>query len=139
MTRAWLLLDLDDLRALLVFVAENRKQISTEYGLVSTQSIGAIQRSLLRLEQEGGDAFFGEPALELNDLMRTDLGGRGIVNILAADQLILKPRLYSSFLLWLLSELFENLPEVGDLDKPKHYDILIADVCVHPCQAVAYR
>jgi DNA helicase HerA-like ATPase len=87
--------------------------------LVSTQSIGAIQRSLLRLEQEGGDAFFGEPALELIDLMRTDLGGRGIVNILAADQLILKPRLYSSFLLWLLSELFENLPEVGDLDKPK--------------------
>jgi DNA helicase HerA-like ATPase len=74
---------------------------------------------LLRLEQEGGDAFFGEPALELIDLMRTDLGGRGIVNILAADQLILKPRLYSSFLLWLLSELFENLPEVGDLDKPK--------------------
>ena len=117
--QGWLLLDLDDLRALLVFVAENRKQISTEYGLVSTQSIGAIQRSLLRLEQEGGDSFFGEPALELNDLMRTDLGGRGIVNILAADQLILKPRLYSSFLLWLLSELFENLPEVGDLDKPK--------------------
>jgi DNA helicase HerA-like ATPase len=117
--QGWLLLDLDDLRALLTFVAENRKQISTEYGLVSTQSIGAIQRSLLRLEQQGGDAFFGEPALELNDLMRTDLNGRGIVNILAADQLILKPRLYSSFLLWLLSELFENLPEVGDLDKPK--------------------
>jgi DNA helicase HerA-like ATPase len=115
----WLLLDLDDLRALLGFVAENRKQISTEYGLVSTPSIGAIQRSLLRLEQEGGDAFFGEPALELNDLMRTDLDGRGIVNILAADQLILKPRLYSSFLLWMLSELFENLPEVGDLDQPK--------------------
>jgi DNA helicase HerA-like ATPase len=115
----WLLLDLDDLRALLGFVAENRKQISTEYGLVSTPSIGAIQRALLRLEQQGGDAFFGEPALELADLMRTDLNGRGIVNILAADQLILKPRLYSSFLLWMLSELFENLPEVGDLDKPK--------------------
>ncbi len=115
----WLLLDLDDLRALLNFVAENRKEISTEYGLVSAPSIGAIQRSLLRLETDGGEQFFGEPALELADLMRTDLSGRGIVNILAADQLILKPRLYSSFLLWLLSELFENLPEVGDLEKPK--------------------
>lgn len=114
-----LLLDLDDLRALLGFVADNRKEISTQYGLVSTQSIAAIQRSLLTLEREGGEALFGEPALELNDLMRTDLSGRGIINILMADQLILKPRLYSSFLLWLLSELFENLPEVGDLDKPK--------------------
>ena len=114
-----LLLDLDDLRALLGFVADNRKEISTRYGLVSTQSIAAIQRSLLALEREGGKALFGEPALELNDLMRTDLSGRGIINILMADQLILKPRLYSSFLLWLLSELFENLPEVGDLDKPK--------------------
>jgi DNA helicase HerA-like ATPase len=114
-----LLLDLDDLRALLGFVADNRKQISTQYGLVSTQSVAAIQRSLLALEREGGKALFGEPALELNDLMRTDLSGRGIINILMADQLILKPRLYSSFLLWLLSELFENLPEVGDLDKPK--------------------
>jgi hypothetical protein len=113
------LLDLDDLRALLGFVADNRKEISTRYGLVSTQSIAAIQRSLLALEREGGKALFGEPALELNDLMRTDLSGRGIINILMADQLILKPRLYSSFLLWLLSELFENLPEVGDLDKPK--------------------
>ena len=114
-----LLLDLDDLRALLGFVADNRKEISTRYGLVSTQSVAAIQRSLLALEREGGKALFGEPALELNDLMRTDLSGRGIINILMADQLILKPRLYSSFLLWLLSELFENLPEVGDLDKPK--------------------
>jgi DNA helicase HerA-like ATPase len=114
-----LLLDLDDLRALLGFVADNRKEISTQYGLVSTQSVAAIQRTLLSLEREGGEAFFGEPALELNDLLRTDLSGRGIVNILVADQLILKPRLYSSFLLWLLSELFENLPEVGDLDKPK--------------------
>ena len=114
-----LLLDLDDLRALLRFVADNRKEISTQYGLVSTQSVAAIQRALLSLEREGGKALFGEPALELNDLMRTDLSGRGIINILAADQLILKPRLYSSFLLWLLSELFENLPEVGDLDKPK--------------------
>ncbi len=114
-----LLLDLDDLRALLNFVADKRKEVSTQYGLVNTQSIAAIQRSLLTLEREGGKALFGEPALELNDLMRTDLSGRGIISILAADQLILKPRLYSSFLLWLLSELFENLPEVGDLDKPK--------------------
>lgn len=114
-----LLLDLDDLRSLLTFVAENRKEISKEYGLVSTQSISAIQRALLGLERDGGEAFFGEPALELTDLMRTDLSGRGVINILAADQLILKPRLYSSFLLWMLSELFENLPEVGDLEKPK--------------------
>jgi uncharacterized protein len=114
-----LLLDLDDLRALLGFVADNRKEISTQFGLVSTQSIAAIQRSLLSMEREGGETFFGEPALELSDLMRTDLSGRGIVNVLTADQLILKPRLYSSFLLWLLSELFENLPEVGDLDKPR--------------------
>lgn len=114
-----LLLDLDDLRALLGFVADNRNKISTEYGLVSTQSVAAIQRALLSLEREGGKSFFGEPALELNDLMRTDLSGRGIINILAADQLILKPRLFSSFLLWLLSELFENLPEVGDLEKPR--------------------
>ncbi len=114
-----LLLDLDDLRALLGFVADNYKDISKQYGLVSTQSIAAIQRALLSLDREGGSSLFGEPALELNDLLRTDLSGRGIINILAADQLILKPRLYSSFLLWLLSELFENLPEVGDLDKPK--------------------
>ena len=114
-----LLLDLDDLRALLGFVADNHKEISAQYGLVSTQSVAAVQRALLSLEREGGKSFFGEPALELNDLLRTDLSGRGIINILAADQLILKPRLYSSFLLWLLSELFENLPEVGDLDKPK--------------------
>lgn len=114
-----LLLDLDDLRALLGFVADNRKEISKQYGLVSTQSVAAIQRALLSLEREGGEALFGEPALELNDLLRTDLGGRGIINIFVADQLILKPRMYSSFLLWLLSELFENLPEVGDLDKPK--------------------
>lgn len=114
-----LLLDLDDLRALLGFVADNRQEISTRYGLVSTQSVAAIQRSLLTLEREGGSSFFGEPALDLHDLMRTDLSGRGVVNVLAADQLILKPRLYSSFLLWLLSELFESLPEVGDLEKPK--------------------
>jgi len=117
--RGLLLLDLDDLRALLAFVADNRKEISAAYGLVSAQSIAAIQRALLTLDREGGEAMFGEPALELTDLMRTDVSGRGVVSILAADQLILKPRLYSSFLLWLLSELFENLPEVGDLDKPK--------------------
>jgi DNA helicase HerA-like ATPase len=114
-----LLLDLADLRALLGFVGDHRKEISTKYGLISMQSVAAIQRALLGLEREGGEALFGEPALDLKDLMRTDTSGRGIVNILAADQLILKPRLYSSFLLWLLSELFENLPEVGDLDKPK--------------------
>jgi DNA double-strand break repair helicase HerA and related ATPase len=117
--RGLLLLDLDDLRALLGFVADNRQDISSHYGLVSAQSIAAIQRSLLSISRDGGEAFFGEPALDLGDLLRTDLGGRGVVNILAADQLILKPKLYSSFLLWLLSELFENLPEVGDLDKPK--------------------
>ena len=114
-----LLLDLDDLRSLLTYVAENKKDISTTYGLVSPQSVAAIQRSLLTLEREGGESLFGEPALELTDLMRTDLAGRGVVNVLAADQLILKPRLYSTFLLWLLSELFEALPEVGDLEKPK--------------------
>ena len=117
--RGLLLIDMEDLRALLALVAEERKDISTSYGLVSAPSIGAIQRALLRLEQEGGDMFFGEPALELTDLMRTTPNGRGVVNVLAADALILKPRLYSSFLLWLLSELFEQLPEVGDLDKPK--------------------
>lgn len=114
-----LLLDLDDLRALLAFTAENRKKVSAEYGLVHAQSIAAIQRALLSLERDGAGDFFGEPALELGDLMRTDLSGRGVVSIVAADQLILKPRLYSSVLLWLLSELFEQLPEVGDADKPK--------------------
>jgi len=114
-----LLLDLDDLRALLTFVAEHKDEISTHYGLVSAQSVAAIQRSLLTLEREGGDGMFGEPALELGDFMRTDLGGKGVISVLAADQLVLKPRLYSSFLLWLLSELFEHLPEVGDLERPK--------------------
>ncbi len=114
-----LLLDLDDLRALVAFVADQHKALSAQYGLVSATSAAAIERSLLALEREGGKGFFGEPALELSDLMRTDLSGRGIVNILAADQLVLKPRLYSTFLLWLLSELFETLPEVGDLDTPK--------------------
>ena len=117
--RGLLLLDLEDLRALLGVVAAERKAITTTYGLVSTPSIGAIQRALLRLEAEGGGRFFGEPALELADLMRTTTDGRGVISILAADRLILQPRLYSSFLLWLLSELFENLPEVGDLDQPR--------------------
>jgi DNA helicase HerA-like ATPase len=117
--RGLLLLDLDDLRALLSFVADNRKDVSGRYGLVNTASISAIQRSLLSLERQGGAQFFGEPALELADLMRTDPNGRGVINVLAADQLILKPRLYSSFLLWLLSELFETLPEVGDRDAPR--------------------
>jgi len=117
--RGLLLLDLDDLRAVLGFVAEHRKEISTKYGLISAQSVAAIQRAVLVLEREGGAGFFGEPALDLADLMRTDLGGRGVVSILAADQLILKPRLYSTFLLWLLSELFETLPEIGDADQPR--------------------
>ena len=116
--RGLLLLDLDDLRALLGLVAAERKDISTSYGLVSTQSVGAIQRGLLTLEEQGGDVFFGEPMLDINDLMQTD-DGKGIVNILAADKLMSSPRLYSTFLLWLLSELFEQLPEVGDMDEPK--------------------
>ena len=117
--RGLLLLDLEDLRALLNLVVADRKEISTEYGLVSAPSVAAIQRALLRLSQDGGEGFFGEPALELDELMRTTTDGRGVIGILAAAQLVLKPRLYSTFLLWLLSELFERLPEVGDLDKPK--------------------
>ncbi|MEO6065323.1 MAG: helicase HerA-like domain-containing protein, partial [Lysobacterales bacterium] len=106
-------------RSVLGVVAASRKEISTTYGLVSTPSIGAIQRALLRLETDGGEQFFGEPALALTDLMRIDPDGRGVINVLAAERLILKPRLYSTFLLWLLSELFETLPEVGDLEQPK--------------------
>ncbi len=108
-----LLLDLKDLRALLNAVNEQRKEISAEYGNVSPQSIGAIQRGLLRLEDQGGDQFFGEPALNLKDFIRTDKDGRGMVNILAADKLMNSPRLYGTFLLWMLSELFEELPEAG--------------------------
>lgn len=114
-----LLLDLADLRALLVFAADHAKALSAQYGLIATASIAAIQRALLQLESDGANAFFGEPALELADLMRQDMSGHGVINVLAASQLILKPRLYSTFLLWLLSELFEQLPEVGDLDQPK--------------------
>lgn len=114
-----LLLDLEDLRAILSFVADSRREVSEEYGLVSAPSVAAIQRALLRLDGEGGGEFFGEPALDLADLMRTAPDGRGVIGVLAADRLILRPRLYSSFLLWLLSELFENLPEVGDQDRPR--------------------
>ena len=114
-----LLLDLNDLRSLLYYVGENSKEFSLEYGNVSSASVGAIQRRLLTLEQQGGENFFGEPALDIKDLMRSDLSGQGIVNILAADQLMQSPKLYATFLLWLLSELFEELPEVGDPDKPK--------------------
>jgi DNA helicase HerA-like ATPase len=113
------LLDLKDLRALLTEVAANAKELNARYGLVAGASIGAIQRKLLELEQQGAERFFGEPALELQDLLQTDDQGRGIVNILAADKLMDAPKLYSTFLLWLLSELFEELPEVGDVEKPK--------------------
>ena len=113
------LLDLKDLQALLVWIGQNSKELSLRYGNISTQSVGAIQRSLLVLENQGGTAFFGEPALALADLMRRDDTGRGAINILASDKLMQAPRLYSTFLLWLLSELFEELPEVGDPDKPR--------------------
>ena len=114
-----LLLDAKDLRAMLQHIGDNAKDFTTEYGNVSAASIGAIQRALLEIEQQGGDAFFGEPMLDMNDLMQTDNKGRGVINILAADRLMNAPKLYSTFLLWMLSELFEHLPEVGDLDKPK--------------------
>ncbi|MFN8821419.1 MAG: helicase HerA-like domain-containing protein [Betaproteobacteria bacterium] len=113
-----LLLDLKDLRAMLQFVGDNAAQFKTQYGNISPASIGAIQRGLLQIEQQGGEKFFGEPMLDIADLMQT-ADGQGVVNILVADKLMNNPRLYSCFLLWLLSELFENLPEVGDRDKPK--------------------
>ena len=114
-----LLLDLKDLRALLQLIAENARQLTTTYGNVSKATIGTIQRQLLVLENQKGEEFLGEPALDIKDLMRTDRDGRGVVNILAADKLMNNPRLYATFLLWLMSELFEELPEVGDLDQPK--------------------
>jgi DNA helicase HerA-like ATPase len=114
-----LMLDLKDLKTTLKFLADNRRTIAEDYGNVTTASVGAIQRRLLVLEDEGADDFFGEPALELTDLMRTTYDGRGFVNVLDARQLMTQPRLYATFLLWLLSELFEELPEVGDQDKPK--------------------
>jgi len=113
-----LLLDLKDLRAMVQNVGDNAATFKTQYGNISTASIGAIQRGLLAIEEQGGNKFFGEPMLDITDLMQTD-GGRGVVNVLAADQLMNSPKLYATFLLWLLSELFEQLPEVGDLDKPK--------------------
>jgi hypothetical protein len=113
-----LILDLKDLRAVVQFVGDNAAKFKTEYGNVSSASIGTIQRGLLQIEEQGGDRFFGEPMLDIGDLMQT-ADGKGVINILAADRLMSSPRLYSTFLLWLLSELFENLPEVGDRDKPK--------------------
>src|SRR5262245_48795504 len=114
-----LLLDLKDLRAMLQFVGDNAAQFKTQYGNISAASIGAVQRGLLALEQQGGDKFFGEPALDLEDMIQTDSSGRGVINILSADKLINAPKLYATFLLWLLAELFERLPEVGDPEKPK--------------------
>ncbi|PKN71283.1 MAG: ATP-binding protein [Deltaproteobacteria bacterium HGW-Deltaproteobacteria-12] len=114
-----LLLDLKDLRALIQFVGDNAKKFTTEYGNVSAASVGAIQRGLLALEQQGGDKFFGEPMLNIADLMQTDGGARGVINVLAADKLYNNPKLYSTFLLWMMAELFEQLPEVGDVEKPK--------------------
>ncbi len=114
-----LLLDLKDLRALLQFVGDHAAEFKTQYGNVSAASIGAIQRGLLQIEEQGGESFFGEPMLNIEDLMQVDSAGHGVINILAADKLLASPRLYATFLLWLLSELFEALPEVGDRDKPK--------------------
>ena len=114
-----LLLDMKDLQAMLQHVSENAREYQSGYGNISAASIGAIQRGLVALQQQGGDQFFGEPAMNIEDLLQTDSSGRGVVNILAADQLLQSPQLYATFLLWLLSELFEKLPEVGDPEKPK--------------------
>ncbi|WP_312836365.1 DUF853 domain-containing protein [Comamonas sp.] len=113
-----LLLDLKDLRAMLSYVGENAKQFTTDYGNISSASVGAIQRGLLQIEQQGGNSFFGEPILNIDDMMQT-VGTQGVVNILAADKLMNSPRLYSTFLLWMLSDLYEKFPEIGDPDKPK--------------------
>ena len=113
----------------MVWVGENRKDLSLRYGNISVQSIGAIQRRLLVLENQGATKLFGEPALELSDIMQVDPDGRGRINILAADKLMAAPRLYATFLLWLLSELFEELPEVGDPDKPKLVFSLMRRIC----------
>ena len=114
-----LLLDIKDLQAMLVHVGDNAKDYTLKYGNVSSASVGAIQRALLALQEAGGDKFFGEPALNIDDLLQTDSKGRGVINILSADKLMMSPLIYSTFLLWLLSELFERLPEEGDLKKPK--------------------
>lgn len=115
----WLLLDLKDLRTMSQHAAEHATEYQSEYGNISAASVGAIQRGLLQLETEGGDKLFGEPALNLDDLMQTDAQGRGMINVLASDKLFNSPRVYGTLLLWMLSELYENLPEAGDLDKPK--------------------
>lgn len=115
----WLLLDFKDLRAMVQHVGDNAKSFTSEYGNISAASIGAIQRGLLELEQQGAEPFFGEPMLNIDDLMQTDRDGCGMINILAADRLMAAPKVYSTLLLWLLSELFEHLPEAGDLDKPR--------------------
>lgn len=114
-----LLIDLKDLRSMVQFVGENSKDYTMEYGSIATATIGAIQRALLTLEDAGGDNFFAEPAIEISDFMQTDVNGRGIINVLASEKLMHSPSLYSTFLLYLLSELYETLPEVGDTDKPK--------------------
>src|SRR5690606_18323190 len=113
-----LLLDMKDLRAMLQHLGDNAKQFTTQYGNISAASVGAIQRGLMQIEQQGGDRFFGEPMLDIQDCMQT-VGGKGVINILTADRLMNAPRLYATFLLWMLSELFEQLPEIGDPDKPK--------------------
>lgn len=114
-----LLIDMKDLRTMLHYVGEHRSEYTTQYGNISTQSIGAIQRALLKLEDDGGDIFFGEPALDITDWLRTDRYGRGVINILDSTRLIQNPNLYATFLLWMLSDLYEKLPEVGDLDQPR--------------------
>ncbi|MCR5454940.1 MAG: DUF853 domain-containing protein [Bacteroidales bacterium] len=116
--RELLLIDMKDLRSMLDFVAKNASEFTTQYGNISPQSVGAIQRALLALENQGADKFFGEPAFDIQDLLSTE-GGKGIMNVLAADKLMLQPKLYSTFLLWLMSELYDNLPEVGDMPLPK--------------------
>jgi DNA helicase HerA-like ATPase len=114
-----LLLDMKDLRAITQYIGDNAKQFRTQYGNITPASIGAIQRGLLTLEEQGANQFFGEPMLDIHDLMQTDSNGQGVINVLTADRLINQPKLYAIFLLWLLAELFERLPEVGDMDKPK--------------------
>ena len=116
--KGWLLDDIKDLRLLLDYMAKNIKNITLKYGTVTAMSIGAIQRALLQLESQGADKFFGEPSFDIYDLMQTE-GGKGVMNVLAADKLMMQPKLYSTFLLWLLSELYSTLPEVGDMDLPK--------------------
>ena len=114
-----LLIDFKDLQSVLQWTAENAGTLTTKYGNVGKQTVGTIQRALLTLQQQGGERFFGEPALDLKDMIRCDALGAGFVNVLAADKLMQSPRLYGTFLLWLLSELYQVMPEVGDVDKPK--------------------